>query len=44
MKNSDTKQKFVELRAFGMSYQKIAEDLQVSKRLLLIGHVSLAMS
>lgn len=35
MKSSETKQQFVELRASGITYQKIAEELQVSKQTLI---------
>ncbi len=35
MENTDTKQKFIELRAKGNSYDKIAEELSVSKQTLI---------
>ena len=35
MKDQQTKEQFMELRASGMSYQKIADQLQVSKQTLI---------
>ena len=35
MKDSETKQRFIELRAKGMSYQKISEEIGVCKRTLI---------
>jgi transposase len=35
MKDNETRQKFIELRAQGMSYQKIASELNVSKQTLI---------
>ena len=34
-KDNETKQRFIELRAFGWSYDKIARELQVSKPTLI---------
>ena len=35
MEDSETKQRFIELRAKGMSYQKISEEIGVCKRTLI---------
>ena len=35
MKDQETQQKFVDLRARGRSFARIAEELQVSKRTLI---------
>ncbi len=35
MKDTETKQKFIELRASGLSYDRIAKELQVSKPTLI---------